>query len=442
MSSFTVQYMCAHAKTIVSLVETGAFPKNLPNYVQPKTILLCQNAFDSFPSQELKVFDQTFVVKLKVPTEIIKAKRTPLDSVNPVWIRKIILHSQKAHNLLNNFFKKNIPRKIQITPDFFNLTRIYLEVPYEEKEVAKSLGAEWDAAQRQWYALSHQEKLLAQWPKARPPLTQLLGEDRNFSGYMIKNFLDVPFKEKDLAKSMGAYWDGVVKKWYAPPGRELLLHKWPLKNKNFLAHFLFVDMIPSSCWFTNVRSCVEPSDWDRLRKFVYQRAEYRCECCSKSNCTLEAHERWHFNDATKVQKLMRIIALCTDCHLATHIGHTTITNRGNEAFDHLMKVTGMSLEQAEDHIDEAYELCAARDEYIWELDLSIITDSGIKLVERPDAFQRAYGLKRSREEQLLENESPLKRSRVDRTLEAPQMSYMDILTRIHQVAEFFKSKLW
>ena len=29
--------------------------------------------------------------------------------------------------------------------------RVYLSVPYEEKEEAKSLGAKWDALKKKWY---------------------------------------------------------------------------------------------------------------------------------------------------------------------------------------------------------------------------------------------------------------------------------------------------
>jgi len=29
-------------------------------------------------------------------------------------------------------------------------------------------------------------------------------------------FLDVPFREKDQAKQLGARWDGASKKWYIP----------------------------------------------------------------------------------------------------------------------------------------------------------------------------------------------------------------------------------
>jgi exodeoxyribonuclease VII large subunit len=40
---------------------------------------------------------------------------------------------------------------------------------------------------------------------------------------MAQTYLDVPFKDKDQAKALGARWDSAAKKWYAPEGRELAL---------------------------------------------------------------------------------------------------------------------------------------------------------------------------------------------------------------------------
>lgn len=35
-----------------------------------------------------------------------------------------------------------------------------------------------------------------------------------------KVYLNVPYAEKDEAKALGARWDAAKKKWYAPPGAE------------------------------------------------------------------------------------------------------------------------------------------------------------------------------------------------------------------------------
>ena len=36
-------------------------------------------------------------------------------------------------------------------------------------------------------------------------------------------WLAVPFAQKDQAKQLGARWDALTKRWYAPPGRADLL---------------------------------------------------------------------------------------------------------------------------------------------------------------------------------------------------------------------------
>jgi exodeoxyribonuclease VII large subunit len=42
---------------------------------------------------------------------------------------------------------------------------------------------------------------------------------------MSETYLDVPFKDKDQAKALGARWDGPAKKWFVPEGRDLALFK-------------------------------------------------------------------------------------------------------------------------------------------------------------------------------------------------------------------------
>ena len=78
-------------------------------------------------------------------------------------------------------------------------------------------------------------------------------------------WLDVPYQEKDQAKALGARWDPAAKRWYAPRAGIGGLRRWealpdvptplPGEDRSF-GSGLFVDLVPSSCWFTNVRSCV------------------------------------------------------------------------------------------------------------------------------------------------------------------------------------------
>merc|ERR1712032_703491 len=42
-------------------------------------------------------------------------------------------------------------------------------------------------------------------------------------------YLEVPFKEKDVAKGLGAKWDPQCKKWFVPPGANVVAFaKWAL----------------------------------------------------------------------------------------------------------------------------------------------------------------------------------------------------------------------
>jgi len=156
---------------------------------------------------------------------------------------------------------------------------------------------------------------------------------------------------------------------------------------------LFVDLVPSSCWFTNVRSCVDVRDWDRLRRRVYGRAGQRCEVCGAEpdhdrDVRLEAHERWDFLETPRVQKLIRLICLCNQCHEVTHFGFAQVQGTDQRALAHLMTVGGLSRRQAEEHVQRAFRTWEARSRATWTLDLSMLTDAGVRIVEPPSPGQR------------------------------------------------------
>ena len=61
---------------------------------------------------------------------------------------------------------------------------------------------------------------------------------------------------------------------------------------------LTVKLVPSTCWFSNVRDHVAKSTWDKLRKTTYQQAHYQCEVCGGrgKRHPVECHEIWHYDD--------------------------------------------------------------------------------------------------------------------------------------------------
>jgi putative DNA primase/helicase len=121
-------------------------------------------------------------------------------------------------------------------------TRTYLEVPFREKEAAKALGAKWDKGQTSWYvpagvALEAFEKWIPKSRKVPDPETvkdvgtervEDSGPDERAKGRVV---LNVPFREKEAAKALGAQWDKGAKAWYAPEGADLTkLNQW-IPNK-------------------------------------------------------------------------------------------------------------------------------------------------------------------------------------------------------------------
>ncbi|WP_307867755.1 DUF5710 domain-containing protein [Umezawaea beigongshangensis] len=216
-------------------------------------------------------------------------------------------------------------------------------------------------------------------------------------------WLDVPHSDKDEAKALGARWDAGAKRWYASRAGADRVKRWealpdvpdllPGEDRTF-GSGLFVDLVPDSCWFTNVRSCVDQRDWERLRRMVTRRAGNVCEVCARPEDReaarwLEVHERWTYDEARRIQSLRRLICLCTDCHRTTHFGLAQVRGWADEAFAHLVEVTGWSPHQADQHVSEAFDLWARRSRVTWALDLGVLTGAGVTVTPPPAASDRA-----------------------------------------------------
>ena len=69
---------------------------------------------------------------------------------------------------------------------------------------------------------------------------------------------------------------------------------------------------PVHVLYTNVRSHLPKGVWDRLRRQVA--AQAGCEICGGRGrrWAVECHEVWHYDDAAKVQRRERLVALRPD----------------------------------------------------------------------------------------------------------------------------------
>lgn len=108
------------------------------------------------------------------------------------------------------------------TPEETNIAakKIWLNVPFAEKDQAKAAGASWDNGQKQWFAPKGTD--LTPLKKYLPTVEQentVSQASPNVASE--KTWLHVPFNEKEKAKAVGARWDKMQKQWYAPQGTDL-----------------------------------------------------------------------------------------------------------------------------------------------------------------------------------------------------------------------------
>lgn len=102
--------------------------------------------------------------------------------------------------------------------------KVYLDVPYHEKEQVKETGAKWDKKEKAWYVMSDQLDIVHnKWiRKDQPEQAQEQVKDavQDQSKSAEKTFLTVDYKDKNEVKKLGAKWDKNEKSWYVPAGQD------------------------------------------------------------------------------------------------------------------------------------------------------------------------------------------------------------------------------
>ena len=144
---------------------------------------------------------------------------------------------------------------------------------------------------------------------------------------------------------------------------------------------LTVELVPRTSWFVNVRSHVSREEWERLKKLTFGRAGYRCEVCGGRGprWPVECHEVFAYDDARRVQRLERLVALCPGCHEVKHIGLAGVRGRRREAVAHLARVNGWSRADAELYLEACFETWHRRSCHEWTLDLTHLAELGVRL---------------------------------------------------------------
>ena len=156
--------------------------------------------------------------------------------------------------------------------------------------------------------------------------------------------------------------------------RELSPEEFATAVRRFEPPRLTIELVPQTCWYSNLRSELSRKDWDTVRRWAYREAGYVCSICGGRGPShpVEAHEWWSYvvEDGRRVQRLDIVKAICPACHETKHMGLANIRGRAEVAIAHLGAVNGWNEDQAWAYAEAQFDLWRERSRYDWTADLS------------------------------------------------------------------------
>lgn len=119
---------------------------------------------------------------------------------------------------------KEADRLANLAVDVDVITKVqdkyYINIDYDSKDKAKTLGAKWDMNAKKWYYTNDTDednkrelKLLEESIKNKPEKQCDTNTDIKKID-QTKIYVKIPFNNKNSAKKFGARWDASVKSWY------------------------------------------------------------------------------------------------------------------------------------------------------------------------------------------------------------------------------------
>ena len=135
------------------------------------------------------------------------------------------------------------------------------------------------------------------------------------------------------------------------------------ERKHELAQFrLAMSFVPYPTKNINLHRRLTPYRWRKLSKETYAKAGGVCEICATAYPRLECHEDWEFDDFRGIQRLKRLMAICTLCHRSIHYngwyrwpGDAILRVR-----DHFLAINGVDVDAMSAHIDVAEKVYKTR----------------------------------------------------------------------------------
>ncbi|WP_307546689.1 HNH endonuclease [Xanthomonas sacchari] len=144
---------------------------------------------------------------------------------------------------------------------------------------------------------------------------------------------------------------------------------------------LTIELVPSSCWYKNVRSNVLASTWDRLQALTAAISGNRCSICGGAGPRhpVECHEIWTFDDHLRLQRLDGLTALCPECHGVKHIGRALANGQVARPLAWYCHINRTTPAEAAAAVRAALQLNANRSGWHFQLDVLWLRRVGVDL---------------------------------------------------------------
>jgi len=140
---------------------------------------------------------------------------------------------------------------------------------------------------------------------------------------------------------------------------------------------LRVELVPSTCWASNVRAYLSEHYWRKLAREIIEMGDGRCQVCSGSGRgkTVHCHEVWAYNEAHHIQELLRLRPLCPMCHYVTHLGRSIELGYERQATGWLARVNGWNAQAVTWYKTAIFKQWSERSRFEWALDLSVLGEA-------------------------------------------------------------------
>jgi ribonuclease HI len=154
--------------------------------------------------------------------ELVKKAHQLYKNLFNVKLIHISAHTNKddIHSIGNENADKlaNLAIGVDICPynNNNNNNKNYINISYFNKELAKNLGAKWDNNKKSWYydnTLSD-ENIINLKKLEYNNNNSFTSDVSSSTNDTNKNYINISFNKKNIAKSYGAKWDNNKKSWY------------------------------------------------------------------------------------------------------------------------------------------------------------------------------------------------------------------------------------